>query len=165
MKNSHLNLVWSVACMGAIAASVMLFAERFSFAVPAQDVSCLKARYFLVEKSAPTLNRERLIAFTMPVETQYFHKGTRWIKKLVGVPGDHIKVSREGVAVNDRYYANDMNQLLMAMKLPNGDEFYREFDLSEGQYFMIGETPLSYDSRFWGPISTDDMTGNAYAIF
>lgn len=146
-----------------IAAAILLIASKFTLAVPSQDYSCLYASYFLVDKQVVNIQRERLVAFKLPRNTPYFAKGTRWIKKLVGMPGDHIVVNIDAVLVNGKAYKNNMNLLLMKIDATEA-EVTKEFYLADDQYFLIGETPLSYDSRFWGTIQRSDMIGDAYAM-
>lgn len=146
-----------------IAAVILLLASKFTLAVPSQDYSCLFARYFLVDKTNVTVKRDRLVAFYLPVDTPYFPKGTRWIKKLVGVPGDRVLVNVDEVLINGKSYKNNIRQLLMKIEVPES-AITKEFILGEDEYFMVGETPLSYDSRFWGAIHASDMIGDAYAM-
>jgi conjugal transfer pilin signal peptidase TrbI len=152
-----------IASFSLIAVVVFALAAKFTVAVPSQEYSCLFARYFLVDKQSLTIKRDHLVAFRLPVNTPYFYKGSRWIKKLVGVPGDHIVVTVNEVLVNGKAYQNNMRQLLMKIDIPE-TKVTKEWHLSENQYFVIGETPLSYDSRFWGVINKSDMIGNAYAM-
>jgi conjugal transfer pilin signal peptidase TrbI len=146
-----------------IAVVILLLASKFTLAVPSQEYSCLFARYFLVDKTNITIKRDRLIAFNLPVDTPYFKKGSRWIKKLVGVPGDRVIVGIDEVLINGKSYKNNMRQLLMKIELSES-AIIREFVLAEDEYFMVGETPLSYDSRFWGVVHAQDMIGDAYAV-
>ncbi|WP_449357414.1 S26 family signal peptidase [Alishewanella longhuensis] len=32
------------------------------------------------------------------------------------------------------------------------------------EFFMMGETITSYDSRYWGTVKQEDIIGKAYAI-
>jgi conjugal transfer pilin signal peptidase TrbI len=146
-----------------IAVAVLLLASRFTIAVPTQEYSCLFASYFLVDKEDINIKRDHLVAFNLPKNTPYFLKGSRWIKKLVGMPGDHIVVNVDEVVVNGKAYKNNMRQLLMKIDVNEAD-ISKEFYLADDQYFLIGETPLSYDSRFWGAIQKSDMIGDAYAM-
>ena len=79
------------------------------------------------------------------------------------MPGDTIKVTKSSVFVNDIEYKNDMNTLLMKLNM-DAASIERELVLGDDEYFVVGETYLSYDSRFWGVISQKDVIGNAYAI-
>ncbi|WP_282109226.1 signal peptidase I [Shewanella algicola] len=146
-----------------IASLVMLMSSKFTLAVPSQEYSCLFARYFLVDKQDVNIKRDHLVAFNLPKNTPYFLKGSRWIKKLVGIPGDHVIVNVDGVVVNGKTYKNNVRQLLMKVDVSE-QEISKELYLKEDQYFVIGETPLSYDSRFWGTIKRSDMIGDAYAM-
>ncbi|MCU8013776.1 signal peptidase I [Shewanella sp. SM74] len=152
-----------IASFSLIAAVILLLASKFTLAVPSQEYSCLFARYFLVDKTNITIKRDRLVAFNLPVDTPYFKKGSRWIKKLVGVPGDRVIVRIDEVLINGKSYKNNMRQLLMKIELAES-AITREFVLAEDEYFMVGETPLSYDSRFWGVVHARDMIGDAYAV-
>jgi len=154
------NALISFTLIGAL---VLGFNSMFTVAVPSQEYSCLYATYFIVDKTDQSVKRERLIAFYLPNETPYFQSGTRWIKKLVGLPGDRIKVTANSVFVNDKEYINNMNLLLLKLNMEKSS-VERELVLKDDEYFVIGETPLSYDSRFWGVISQKDVMGNAYAI-
>lgn len=146
-----------------IAIAILFLASKFTIAVPSQEYSCLFASYFLVDKQTVNIQREHLIAFKLPKNTPYFVKGSRWIKKLVGMPGDHIVVNVDAVLVNGKSYKNNMRQLLMKIDATEAD-VTRDFYLADDQYFLVGENPLSYDSRFWGPIQRGDMIGDAYAM-
>ena len=152
-----------IASFSLIAVVILLLAYKFTLAVPSQEYSCLFARYFLVDKTNITIKRDRLVAFNLPVDTPYFKKGSRWIKKLVGVPGDRVIVRVDEVLINGKSYKNNMRQLLMKIELAES-AITREFVLAEDEYFMVGETPLSYDSRFWGVVHARDMIGDAYAV-
>ncbi|GGP74101.1 hypothetical protein GCM10009347_42850 [Shewanella algicola] len=72
-------------------------------------------------------------------------------------------VNVDGVVVNGKTYKNNVRQLLMKVDVSE-QEISKELYLKEDQYFVIGETPLSYDSRFWGTIKRSDMIGDAYAM-
>ncbi|WP_076414948.1 signal peptidase I [Shewanella sp. UCD-KL12] len=152
-----------VVSFSLIGLSVLLFNAAFTIAIPAQEYSCLNASYFLVDKSEKKLERDRLIAFYLPNETEFFPLGSRWIKLLVGMPGDEVVITENSVTVNGHEYVNNMKLLLMKLKMDRS-EVERKITLGSNEYFMVGETPLSYDSRFWGVISEENVIGNAYAI-
>jgi signal peptidase I len=75
------------------------------------------------------------------------------IKKLVAVPGDTIRTSPEGTYVN--------GQLQPDSAIPKHNQGYRPYafgtyTLGPYQYWVLG-TGNSLDSRFWGPVSADDI--------
>jgi type IV secretory pathway protease TraF len=69
------------------------------------------------------------------------------LKRLVGLPGDHIRVTPEGTYVNDHLIPNSA--------VPAGSPYqhfpYMTFTLVEYQYWLLGNNPLSWDSRYVGP--------------
>jgi len=70
------------------------------------------------------------------------------LKRLVGVPGDEIRMAPEGVYVND--------QLIPNSAVPPGSPYphyqYGSFKLGPDQYFVLGNHPRSWDGRYEGPI-------------
>ena len=79
------------------------------------------------------------------------------IKRLIGLPGDTIRITTEGVYVNE--------QLLEEDYLPEANKQYtyiqgrqHEFVLAEDEYFIIGDNrQVSYDSRSFGPVKDTDL--------
>jgi signal peptidase I len=86
-----------------------------------------------------------------------------YIKRVVGAPGDHLKivgghVIRNGKRESDSYIApcGDAD----ACNLP------KEFTVPKDHYFMMGDNRgASDDSRFWGPIEKSSIIGEAFATY
>jgi signal peptidase I len=86
-----------------------------------------------------------------------------FIKRVVGVPGDSIRivnghVFRNGVAEKDSY------------TLPCGGgpdcNFGKPITIPPGQYFMMGDNRgASDDSRFWGPVPSKWIIGEAFFTY
>jgi signal peptidase I len=70
------------------------------------------------------------------------------LKRLVGVPGDQIRMAPEGVYVNDH--------LIPKSAVPPGSPYlhyaYGTFTLAPDQYVILGDHTRSWDSRYVGPI-------------
>jgi type IV secretory pathway protease TraF len=70
------------------------------------------------------------------------------LKKLAGVPGTVIRTSPEGTYVDGRLIPNS--------GIPDGSPYqpypFTTFKLAPDQYWTLGDHPLSYDSRYYGPI-------------
>ena len=70
------------------------------------------------------------------------------LKRLVGMPGDWIRMAPEGVYVNGR--------LIPKSAVPTGSPYphypYGTLRLAPDQYLVLGNHPLSWDSRYEGPI-------------
>jgi len=91
--------------------------------------------------------------------TQTQPSSVTFIKRVVGLPGDHIQivnghVIRNGVAEKDAY------------AVPcDGDgacTFSGTITVPRGDYYMMGDNrPDSEDSRFWGPVPRKWIIGRA----
>jgi signal peptidase I len=70
------------------------------------------------------------------------------LKRVAGVPGDDVRMAPEGVYVNGR--------LIPESAVPADSPYthypYGTFKLAPDQYLVLGNHPLSWDSRYEGPI-------------
>ena len=91
--------------------------------------------------------------------------GERYIKRLVGLPGDHLRISDSTLYINDEpaLFRNKEGEIHYATGL--GPYLRREgetFTVPDGSYFVLGDnSPNSADSRMWGAIRTSLVTGRA----
>ncbi len=79
------------------------------------------------------------------------------IKHVAAVPGDTIRTSREGTYVNGKLWPHSA--------IPSNTYGYRpfpftEFILGPGQYWVLGQTTDSWDSRYQGPVTGQDIAFN-----
>jgi len=80
------------------------------------------------------------------------------IKKIMGVPADHVAVSAKGVFVNGELVPNSkpFNADKAGMPMPNCSA--NDYTLSEGQLLLMSDhSPLSFDARYFGPISESQI--------
>jgi signal peptidase I len=86
-----------------------------------------------------------------------------FIKRVVAGPGDRIKivgghVIRNGKRVSEPY-TRDCGGT-------DGCDFPREVTVPAGHWFMMGDNRgSSDDSRFWGPVPTSWIIGQAFATY
>jgi len=79
-----------------------------------------------------------------------------YIKRIIGLPGDHVALRNGNVFVNDKiieekYFSLDINSSAF-----NRTNFF----LTENQFFVMGDNRMmSFDSRNWGPLERNDIIG------
>lgn len=140
------------------------FTSRYSIAFNGSNSDCLNSRVFLIDKWDTTFTNDHLVAFKMNIENGLHDKGTTWVKKVVGTPGQKVFVDHEGVVVENKRYSLPTSYVLTKLGR-DFDSVRQSWQLDNNQVFMMGETLSSFDSRFWGPIQKSDVVGKAYAIF
>lgn len=86
-----------------------------------------------------------------------------YIKRIIGLPGDRVKVLNGKVYVNDQQlpetYLAESTPLLPASTMQEGIPI----TVPEGELFVMGDNrPHSSDSREFGPIPTSSIIGKAF---
>lgn len=129
--------------------------------------------------------RQQIIVFSAPLPGS-----PDFIKRVIGVPGDHIKIMGtrvlvNGTALEEPYALHDPSNLdSSGESFPptDADSMYRltsawavdlpkhvvngELVVPQGEYFMMGDNrENSYDSRFWGFVPRDDIIGTPVIIY
>jgi signal peptidase I len=105
--------------------------------------------------------RGEIVVFeTPPAALERCGAGGTFVKRIVGLPGDHLVQQKgvlriNGTRVNESYLANPRNP---------GRDF--DSDLQEDQYFMMGDNRTSScDSRDWGPVTREALIGPVFAVY
>ena len=94
------------------------------------------------------------------------------IKRVIGLPGEEISYK------NDRLYINGQFVEEPFLKLPFMKKEQIQYDLTQytkdfriklrhDEYFVLGDNrPMSYDSRYFGPVHIEDIRAkNGYIIY
>lgn len=145
--------------------AISYFSSRYTFAYNGAISDCLKVKFLLVDTWNKDVKRGDLAAFYMNKENKLFPKGMKWFKKVGAHGGDIVNVTYDDMTVNNSIHYNiNLWYTLSKLKM-DMSEITQHVEVESNELFMIGETPTSYDSRFWGPIEQSDVIGVAYAIF
>jgi signal peptidase I len=78
---------------------------------------------------------------------------SRFIKRIIAVPGQTIEVKETGTYVDQKPMSEDF-------VMYKSNKTFASTSLEDNQYFVMGDNRyVSYDSRYWGPILKDEIQG------
>lgn len=106
-------------------------------------------------------DRGDIIVFEAPT-----NDGQEYIKRIIALPGEEVSVKNGKVFINGReleetYIADDMET--------SSGSFLEEGEsetVPEEEYFVLGDNrPHSSDSRAWGFVAKEKITGRAWVIY
>ena len=90
--------------------------------------------------------------------------GQNFIKRVVGRPGDTIAVVGDHVIRNGRRQAEPFIEAKCNGGI--GANFPTAIRIPPGHWFMMGDNrECSQDSRYWGPVPTSWVVGQAFATY
>jgi conjugative transfer signal peptidase TraF len=82
--------------------------------------------------------------------------GDRFIKRIAANDGDSVCAEGESIRINDRTVAHRAAQDSQGHALPHWSGCRT---LVADEVFLMGDTPDSFDSRYFGPVSAADIEG------
>jgi signal peptidase I len=86
-----------------------------------------------------------------------------FIKRVVAGPGDHLAIRNGRVVLNGKL---QQEPFIRPCGGADGCDFPREVTIPAGHWFMMGDNRgSSDDSRFWGPVPTSWIIGQAFATY
>ena len=99
-------------------------------------------------------------------ETPTSDTGEEFIKRIIGLPGDTVALQNGRFLVNGEFleeeYISDTIYTAGGGFLSEGNEVV----IPSGHFFVAGDNrPHSSDSRAWGFITADTITGRAWLVY
>ncbi len=89
--------------------------------------------------------------------------GDGCVKRIIGIPGDTVIVTPTSVSV-DGHQLNE--PYILRDSTGQESSVANEWKLGANQYFVMGDNrPISYDSRYWGPVNRDLIVGKVFLVF
>lgn len=81
-----------------------------------------------------------------------------YIKRIIGLPGDEVRVEGQTVFVN--------NQPLYEPYIADAPNYNGAWSVPQGEYFVLGDNRNnSSDSHLWGFVPEEDIVGRALLIY
>lgn len=167
------------------ACSVILpvFVQAFVIPTGAMEDTLLIGDRILVQRFPQTrLKRGEMIVFIYPVDRRQ-----TFIKRIVGIPGDRIRLAakvvyRNGVAVEETYaihktdyvdtYRDNFPSVPNVRLTEPGQDMLDhhvvngEVVVPDGKYFVLGDNrDNSLDSRYWGFVDASEVLGKPLLIY
>jgi signal peptidase I len=108
-----------------------------------------------------------IVVFRVPEDNPYYEADKPvWIKRVVGVGGDRVAISGKHLVVNGKvvsdppiFKRNPYYSHLQGME-------FKETVVPKGHVLLFGDNSWSScDSRYWGPISEEQIIGKAFVRF
>ncbi len=140
-----------------------------AFRIPSGSMipTLLVGDHLLVEKITYRFRepkRFEIIVFKFPLD-----KSKDYIKRVIGLPGDEIKIVNKEVYVNgkklDEPYVQHTDPNVIPAQFSPRDN-YGPVTVPKGHLFVMGDNrDNSYDSRFWGFVPEKDIVGKAFIIY
>ena len=160
-----LSFIWEIAKIVIIALLIVIPIRYFifqPFLVRGQSMepNFQDGDYLIIDEISYRFNqpqRGEVIVFKSPN-----YPSQRFIKRIIGLPGEEIKVENGKVFVSKdgQIWALDESDYLSPSIITSGDI---RVSLGKDEYFVLGDNrKSSYDSRRWGVLPAEDIIGRVF---
>lgn len=149
-----------------------ILVDKFTFGVRLPVLNSL-----ILEGRDP--KRGEVLVFRAP-----FDPATSYIKRVIGLPGDQIRIDGNKLFVNNRPVAQGLTEQITdneqqsiftqtlddieytLIPLPVNTRGSAAWTVPNDSYFVMGDNrPNSYDSRFWGFVPQSHLVGRAVVVW
>ncbi len=158
-------LVKATVVLAIIIGGGFWFAQNYRIGIDPQLEKCIPGyTFYLIDLNDKQVKRGETFAFRSKGVEPLFEDGTWMVKFVRGVPGDHIEIDHEhNVKINDEVLSRG---LFLSRELQvDPARFLGRTTLQEHQFWLMGLTDRSFDSRYWGVVHEDQIVGRAYPLF
>jgi signal peptidase I len=164
-----------------LAASTTIL-RAYVIPTPSMEPSLRPGDHVIVNKLAHAPQRDELVVFHYPLD-----KSQTYIKRVIGIPGDHIRlankhVMRNGqplteaytelIAGNTNSYRDNFPATPEAGVSPEGEQMLAhnvtggEVVVPAGELFVLGDNrDISWDSRYFGFVPLSNVIGRPWFVY
>jgi len=159
--SSFFLFVWEILKIVIVALLIVLPIRYFlfqPFIVKGQSMepNFENGDYLIIDEISYRLRepqRGEVIVFKYP-----YNPSQRYIKRIIGLPGELIEV-KDGRVMVENQVLNEAEYLSSGLTMPGNVRFL----LDENEYFVLGDNRgSSSDSRQWGPLKRTNIIGRVY---
>lgn len=180
MASKSFWLKYSLKCIAIVilfSCAFTWFKSNYRIGLDFQDVKCLPGyTVFLVDIKDKDLKKGTVYAFTAVGLDPFFKDGTLMAKRFMAGHGDRIKIEVETERLADitinKYPKIIINNEVVREGLPlaielgkSEKDFAGSKTLTKDELWMLGDSPMSFDSRYWGTVNKTQVVGRAYPLF
>jgi type IV secretory pathway protease TraF len=165
-----------IGVCGILCGSIAYAGARYKVGLDTQEYRCLDEWVYIIDTwdvpDADDVKRDDYVAISLTAEqtpaNALWQPGQVMVKRAVATDeGDVAHISAEGISFSHgpEIWAHG-TALEAATSLGHAPEFYeRDIALKDGELFMMGDRVKSYDSRYYGPISEEQIVGRVVWAF
>ncbi|MBP6060480.1 MAG: signal peptidase I [Candidatus Pacebacteria bacterium] len=156
-KESWWDLIKFALLALAIVLPIRVFiAEPFVVSGSSMVPTFTDKDYLIIDKISYELGepkRDDIVVFKYPNDTSKY-----FIKRIIAMPNETIDINGKVVTITNNKYPNGL--VLEQPFLENISNDNIHLKLKNNEYFVMGDNrPASSDSRYWGPLKREFVTG------
>jgi len=161
-RRFSIKLVLLSAAMVALGSFASI---RYQLGYDFQEISSIPGkRLYIIDKWDKELVKGDRYAFKSKGLEPVFEDGSIMVKILEATPGDRVEVTNSHqVIINGK--ATEYHGLAQSERIgQDASSFVGKGKLEDGEYWFMGTHRLSFDSRYYGSVSPDQIIGRAYPV-
>jgi signal peptidase I len=174
--------MFSWMALSALVSVPFFFVRPYMIPTGAMEDTLLIGDRILVQHfPRPSLGRGDMVVFAYPID-----RHQTFVKRIIGIPGDRIRISRKvvyrnGAALKEPYavqktdyedsYRDNFPSEPNTRVVPAAEDMLKravngEVIVPNGKYFVLGDNrDSSLDSRYWGFVGGSDVIGRPLLIY
>ncbi len=163
--------ILTTALFAAVLALMLRTFVLGAFVIPSHSMedTVLEGDYLLVSKIAYLWNdvhRGDVVVFSLPDSLRGDAADELFIKRVIGLPGDTVRLSTSGVYVNERRFPDPPDAKQPASPLLGISAEDVTIVVPDASYFVLGDNRSnSFDSRYWGFLPDDRVEGAPLVVY
>lgn len=150
-----------------VAILIRLIIQPFSVYGSSMEPNFHNHEYIIVNEVSYKMHkpaRGDVIVFKFPQS-----KNKIYIKRIIGLPGEHLVVKDNQVTIYNQNYPSGIelreNYIPSENKTLARNNDYSDIALKDNEYYVMGDNrEASSDSREWGPLPSDLIIGKAWVV-